>query len=376
MSTTQPEDLERCAGAVIVGGFDGPTLPESVRARLAAGHLAGVILFRRNVSDVHQVRALNASIAASCKAPLVCVDQEGGRVARLRHPVIELPPMRALGDVDDVALTLDAGRVLGEELRALGFNLDFAPVCDVDSNPANPVIGDRAFGRDAAAVIRHATAFVKGLRAGGVMACAKHFPGHGDTAADSHHELPHLAHDRARLDAVELPPFRAAIEAGVDSVMTAHVRFDALDPDVPATLSPAVMTGLLRKEMARGRDDLAIVSDDLEMRAVADRWSVAESAVKAVEAGCDLLLICHQAERQEAARVALRDAAIASPTFARRLCEAASRVDALRARCPPSPVADDAALDAVLDRPAHHALRDALAARVAAKAAGRDPTER
>jgi beta-N-acetylhexosaminidase len=359
--------LDRAAGAVIVGGFDGPTLPADVADRLADGRLAGVIYFRRNIIDPAQVRDLCAAVLArAALTPLIALDQEGGRVTRLRDPVIALPPARTLGVIDDVCLTRDLHRALADELAALGVNFDLAPVCDVDSNPANPVVGDRSFGRTPAVVSRHAAAAIEGLHAGAVLACAKHFPGHGDTSTDSHHELPVLAHDRARLEAVELAPFRAAVAAGVDAVMTAHVRFDAIDAGVPATLSYAAMSSLLRAD---------VVSDDLLMRAVSDRWAVEVSAVMAIDAGCDLLLICSDPEAQERARRALAARAHADAAFAERLLAAAARVDGLRARIAPRIVPADA-LAAFWRRPERVAVLARLDAHRAAATGGVDPTER
>jgi beta-N-acetylhexosaminidase len=181
------------------------------------------------------------------------------------------------------------GAALAHELRACGVRWDFAPVVDVDTNPANPVIGDRSFGDDPELVGRLGAAMIEGLQQGGVAACAKHFPGHGDTELDSHLELPAVDHSPARLAEVELPPFRAAIAAGVASIMTAHVVVRELDDRLPATLSPSVIAGLLREELGF---DGVVVSDDLEMKAVARGWSPGEAAVLAAEAGCDLLPFC------------------------------------------------------------------------------------
>lgn len=366
-----PHDL--AAGAVIVGGFDGPSLPEDVSRRLSDGRLAGVIFFRRNIVDAVQVCGLcAAAIAAAGLPPLVALDQEGGRVTRLRAPVVALPAARWLGDRDDVALTRDLHRALAEELSALGVNFDLAPVCDVDSNPANPVIGDRSFGRSPDVVARHARAAVEGLRDGGVLSCAKHFPGHGDTSTDSHHELPVLAHGLERLRSVELAPFAASFAAGVDAVMTAHVRFDALDPDVPATLSRRVMTGLLRGELAL-RHDAVVVSDDLLMRAVLDRWTVEESSVLAVDAGCDLVLICSDPAAQERARISLAERSRSDATFAARLREAAGRVERMRLRVRSGAVAAPGSLDELWRRPSRLAVEARLAGAVSS---GVDPTER
>jgi len=360
------DDAEgRLAGGVIIGGFDGTALPDVIRERLARGHLGGVTLFRRNVSDVTQVRALCASIAAAGGdiPPLISIDQEGGRVARLREEVTLLPPMRSLGGINEPALTRRAALAVGRELAALGVNLDFAPVCDVDSNPANPIIGDRSFGRDAETVSRHVVAFVEGLDDAGVMGCAKHFPGHGDTETDSHLELPRVSHTMERLERVELPPFRAAIHAGVASVMTAHVLFDAIDPGVPATLSRRAITGLLREGVA-GRRDVVIFSDDLHMKAVSDRWGVEEAGALAIAAGCDALLVCTDPDAQERVRLALAARARADASFSARLRDAHDRVARMRRRTPPRPAADDRALFEVLRCPEHLAVLEEIRERL------------
>lgn len=349
------------AGQVVLGAFEGTTLPARTRDWLAAGHLGGVTLFARNVATPSEVAALCRAITAAAPSgmpPVIAVDQEGGRVARLEAPVLALPPMRAIGAIDDVELTERAGRVLGAELAALGMNFDFAPVCDVDSNPANPVIGDRSFGSSPAAVARHAVAFARGLRAAGVLACAKHFPGHGDTTTDSHLELPVLAHDRARLDAVELPPFHAAVEAGIDVVMTAHVVCRGVDPERPATLSPKILS-ILRDEMGfRGM----VVSDDLNMKAIG--VPVGEAAIAAVAAGCDAVLVCREDDRMDEARRALEAEARRSAAFRARLEDAVKRGLAVRLAAPPRPVRDDAAVAAALDSPEHRALAAELAERL------------
>lgn len=329
-------------GQALVIGFGGTEVPPMIRRALAAGELGGLILFKRNIESAAQVHDLCASLEWPAEAPpLLAIDQEGGRVARLGAPVLKLPPMRALGERASGEDLRALGEVLGRQLAALGLTMDFAPILDVDSNPANPVIGDRAFGASADAVVARALPFAAGLRAGGVWPCGKHFPGHGDTDLDSHLALPRLSHDRARLDAVELAPFRAAIDQGIEALMTAHVLFDALDPELPATLSREVLQGLLRDELGY---EGVIVSDDLEMKAVADRWGVAESAVRAIDAGCDTLLVCSDVDAAFAARAALAERAAADAAFAARLDDACARSLALRRARPPAPAAtlDDA----------------------------------
>ena len=296
---------------------------------LSEQSVAGLILFRRNIHNVEQA----ASLITSCTTErdralptLVCVDQEGGRVARFGEPILRLPPMQTLATWGDAQLTRDAGEVLGRQLRAVGINLDFAPVLDVDTNPDNPVIGDRAFGRTADLVIEHALCFADGLHDGGVLSCGKHFPGHGDTDLDSHLALPTLRHDRARLEEVELRPFRAAAQR-IPSVMTAHVVFEAVDSGVPATMSRAAIGELLRQDVGF---EGAVFSDDLEMKAVTERYSIEEAGVLAIEAGCDLLLVCSDLEAAARLRETLATEAGRSAPFRARLAEARARADVLR----------------------------------------------
>jgi beta-N-acetylhexosaminidase len=331
-------DLDRLAASLVVIGFDGHEIPAEAAELLDRG-VSGAILFKRNIGSPGDVAALCASLKRRAARPfLLCVDQEGGRVARLREGFTALPPMRRLGLLGDETLAESVGRLLGEECRAVGFDLDFAPVVDVDSNPQNPVIGDRSFGRDPELCGRLGAAVVRGLQAAGVAACGKHFPGHGDTLQDSHLTLPRLPHRLDRLRAIELPPFAALVHADVASVMTAHVVFEALEPDVPATFSAKAL-GLLRGEMGFGG---VIISDDLEMAAIAERWPLDEAAARAVAAGCDLLLICHRADRQAHGIDGVRRAAEKSADARAWLVAAAARVAALRNRWAAAPAPFDA----------------------------------
>ncbi len=361
---TTPLDTE-VAGLLCVG-FHGTTPSPEVLELVRRG-VHGVVLFARNVVDAEQVAALSAELKRAAGRPLlVAIDQEGGRVARLRAPegFTELPPMRALGELGDAALAREVGALIGRELRAVGVDQDYAPVVDVDTNPANPVIGDRSLSRDPEVVGRLGAALAQGLQSAGVAACAKHFPGHGDTSQDSHKDLPRLPHALERLKRVELAPFRALARAGVAAVMTAHVVFEALDRTRPATLSPAVMR-LLREQV--GFDGCA-VSDDLEMSAVAEHFPLEEAAPGAVAAGVDALLVCHTAEVQHRAidlvRAAVEDGRIPRA----RLAEARRRVSALLGWAGPPP--DPARVRAALRTEAHLAL----AARIPALATGKDPT--
>jgi beta-N-acetylhexosaminidase len=291
----------RRVGQRFAVGFEGETASADLKAMLREFGVGAVVIFARNVAEPEQlaelVRELQAlSRAAGAARPLlVAVDQEGGRVARLREPWTLWPPARALGRYGSERAAERQGQALASELSACGIRLDLAPVVDVDTNPKNPVIGDRSFGDDPELVAGLGAAFVRGLQSGGVAACAKHFPGHGDTALDSHHELPTVEHSRARLEEVELRPFRRVIEAGVASVMTGHLLVRELDDAQPATLSPAILEGVLRKELGFGG---VVISDDLEMRAVARGATPARLAVKAALAGCDLLSFCQSHDAQ------------------------------------------------------------------------------
>lgn len=359
----------RLCGQLVMGGFSGVDLPARYQTALAEGRRCGAILFRRNVEDLEQVAALNRQICAASEAPLIAVDQEGGRVARLNAPFIELPAMRKLAEADDLELTRAAAEEVGRQLAVLGFNLNFAPVMDVDSNPENPVIGDRAFGRDPRTVMRHGVAFIRGLQSH-VLACAKHFPGHGDTSLDSHLDLPVVDHDHARLVQVEVPPFRAASGAGVACMMTAHVLYPALDEE-PATLSRAVCGSLLRREIGF---EGVLFCDDLEMGAIAQRHDVAEAAVLAVEAGCDVLLVCSDLDAQDRAHEALVLRCDSDERFRARCEEAASRVARIRQLCPPRPgTRDDIAR--VVHGPSTLIVKQRLRA-LGESDGGGDPTER
>ncbi len=311
--------ITRQAGQRFMVGFDGFEASPEVKKLLREFGVGHVILFARNVAGPEQVAELVRELQSVARDAghdlplLVAVDQEGGRVARLREPWTAWPPLRALGRIGSEESARRVGAALAAELLACGIRCDFAPVVDVDTNPANPVIGDRSFGDDPELVGKLGAAMIRGLQEGGVAACAKHFPGHGDTAVDSHLELPAVDHSRSRLEDVELRPFRAAIDAGVAMIMTAHVLVREMDDRLPATLSPRLVDGLLRKEMKyRG----VVVADDLEMQAVSKSWKPAEAAILAVKAGCDILPVCKAPEAQvEAIEAVIRAAESEAPSW-------------------------------------------------------------
>jgi beta-N-acetylhexosaminidase len=320
-------DLRRLAAGLFVVGFPG-TRPDPALEQLIDEGIGGVILFKRNVGTAAETGALVQSLKRSAGRPLIAaVDQEGGRVARLRGtPFTALPSMRELGRRGDAALASRVGALLAYETRACGFDWDFAPVLDIDTNPANPVIGDRSFHQQATEVARLGLALAQGLEAGGVASCAKHFPGHGDTAKDSHLDLPTLPHGMDRLRQVELFPFAAYAQAKLASVMTAHVVFEALEPAIPATMSKQAMSGLLRTELGF---DGVIVSDDLEMKAIAAHFSIERAVVESLDAGVDCFLVCHHAEVQRSAIDAVVDAVEREQVPLARLEEASRRVGRL-----------------------------------------------
>jgi beta-N-acetylhexosaminidase len=360
-----PSALRRQIGQMLVAGFEGRQIPVELRALAREFSLGGVILFARNVEAPEQIAELGLEVARLTPdlPAWVSVDQEGGRVARLKAPFTEWPPMAALGRSGDVALAERFASALASELRAVGITLDFAPVLDVHTNARNPVIGDRALSENAQEVARLGSAIIRAMQRGGVAACGKHFPGHGDTSTDSHHELPVVEHPPERLRDVELVPFKAAVEARVAAIMTAHVLLPALDEDAPATLSARVVTGLLREELEY---DGLILSDDLEMKAVAAQYAVPDAAVRAVQAGCDGVLICSGDHDQQAAALEALIHAVESEHLARSLVDNAlarhRRVKErfLTARASSRPIQDDA-WRTVLDRGEHRIIADEMA---------------
>ena len=286
-----PVSLRRSIGQLLIGSLPGQTIPAEARSIARDFQLGGITLFGRNIDAPEQVAELAHDIQSlSSESPLwVAVDQEGGRVARLRAPFTEWPPMAVLGRSGDAALAGRFAAALAAELKAVGISLDYAPVLDIHTNSKNPVIGDRALAEDAAQVARLGAAIIRGLEDNGIAACGKHFPGHGDTSVDSHLELPLVEHPPDRIRRVELVPFREAARQQVAFMMTAHIFVPSLDDEKPATLSRKIVYSMLRDELDYGG---VILSDDLEMKAIASTYSVPDAAVQAIAAGCDGVLIC------------------------------------------------------------------------------------
>ncbi|WP_225846288.1 glycoside hydrolase family 3 protein [Streptomyces sp. HPF1205] len=328
--------LARDALAVLQPGFTGTTAPDWVLRRLEEG-LGSVALFSRNIETPEQVAALTARLRQVRPDVLVAADEEGGDVTRIEsRGGSSFPGNLALGAVDDVELTRAVAAELGRRLAGCGVNLDWAPSADVNSDPGNPVIGVRSFGADPALVARNTAAYVAGLQSAGVAASVKHFPGHGDTATDSHLALPRVDVDLDTLRSRELVPFRAALEAGAKVVMSAHILVPALDPDLPATLSRAALTGLLRAPAPAGGlgFDGLIVTDGIEMRAISDTYGIRRGTVMALAAGADAICVGGGLSDEDTV-LALRDAIVAAVRDgslpAERLADAAARVRALAA---------------------------------------------
>jgi beta-N-acetylhexosaminidase len=346
------KSLECLAARMFGFGFDGPELTAEGRKLLDRG-AGAVILFKRNVENPRQFAGLCAQVKNHVDRPVpIGVDQEGGRVMRLREPFTIVPSMRAVGKVADEALAKQIGQVLARELRAVNVDIDFAPCMDVDTNPANPVIADRSLGTTPEVVSRLGCAIIEGIQSEGVAACAKHFPGHGDTALDSHHALPRLPHAMERLEAVELPPFHAAIKAGVASIMTNHVIFEPLDREFPTTMSRACLDGILRDRMGF---DGVVFSDDMEMKAIASHFGIEQAIIRGANAGVDLFWISHHAELVHQAIDFLIKAVERGEVRRERVEQANRRMEALNRRyCRPAVEFDPSAIGC----PEHQAIVD------------------
>jgi len=327
MPTGMPLDVE--VGQMMMLGFEGELPTAEFRLFIREYRIGGVVLFERNCRSPEQLWSLCAGLQDHARSfephlPLfVAVDQEGGRVLRLGPPFTRFPSARRLGRAGDETLVAATARAMAREMLAVGINMNLAPVLDVDSNPENPVIADRAFHAIPAVVARMGVAFVRALQEEGVVATGKHFPGHGDTAFDSHLDLGAVEKTAEQLEAVELVPFRAAIGAGLEAVMTAHVAYSAWDKEMPATLSQAVLGRLLRGELGyRGM----VMTDDLAMGAISRRYTIQDAAVIAVRAGADMLLLCAGLDEQVRMVEVVRRAAEVGEIPRERISSAAGRI--------------------------------------------------
>lgn len=327
--------LDEQIGQLMMVGFPGTEPTPALIELIQRHHVGNIILFSRNVQSARQLRALTSHLQeiarqAGQRYPLlIALDQENGMVRRLKEDATIFPGNMALGAVGSEQCAYDIARASGLELHALGINLNVAPVVDVNNNPANPVIGVRSFGEDPQQVARLASAALRGYQSAGIATCIKHFPGHGDTTIDSHLAMPTIPYAMERLEQIELVPFKSGIAAGTTCVMTAHIHFSALMPDMqlPGTLSPAIVHQLLRAQLGfQG----VVITDCLEMKAVSETVGVERGCVLAQQAGNDILLISHHAERQLAGIAALKAAVQAGEIAPEQIQQAVTRILTLK----------------------------------------------
>ena len=346
-----------------MAGFPGHTVPPELRSLAREFDLGGVVLFARNVDEPEQVADISRQAREMAEElPLwVSVDQEGGRVARLKGPFTRWPAMATLGRSGDDGLAARFAAALAAELTAVGISLDYTPVLDILTNPSNPAIGDRALADRAEDVARLGRVIIETLQGAGIAACGKHFPGHGDTSLDSHHDLPLVEHPPDRLRRVEMVPFRTAIEAGVAGIMTAHILIPSLD-DRPATISPAIVSGILKGELGhRG----LVFTDDMEMKGISVPRGVPDAAVQAIIAGCDVALLCGPSQETQFATVeGLIRAAEDGSLPLKRIEDALTRQRRVKERFLASPQPkplSGTALRAALGRDEYQAIADEMA---------------
>ena len=362
MSFTVPETLPEMTGQMLMTGFEGTRLTAETEALIREHHIGGVILFPRNFENPAQLYSLLSDLQALARetAPgwplFVSVDQEGGKVARLSEPFTDFPEPGCLGRADSEELAGRFGRALGRELASVGINMDHAPVLDVNTRPENPVIGTRAFSTDPLRAGALAVSFLKGLQENGVLGVGKHFPGHGDTTADSHLELPCVMRDTGTLEQVELLPFAWAVHNGLQAIMTAHVVYPAWDPENPATFSPVILQTVLRRDL---RFEGLIISDDLEMKAVEKHLRFEQLPRRGVAAGLDIFLLCNDPEKVKALHRTLVADLEQGTVDAAAVRRSVQRIAAVKAGLPPHPAGPP---DPALWREEHRALAAEMAA--------------
>lgn len=323
--------LEEKIGQMMFAGISGTVMSDSTNHLINSYHVGGLIFYKNNIASASQIVTLQNEIRAANagnKLPLLLgVDQEGGRISRMPNEVKNLPTSLAIGKVNNPAYSYEIGTLLGQEVKAFGFNLNFAPVLDVNSNPNNPVIGDRSFGDNPEIVSRLGIETMKGIMNEDVIPVVKHFPGHGDTSVDSHLELPTVNKSLADLEELELIPFQVAVENGVDVVMAAHILLPKIDPDYPSSMSKVVLTDMLRKQLGFNG---VIITDDMTMGAIADNYSIAQAAVQSVKAGSDIILVAHGESNIAATIDALKAAVESREIKEERINESVARIITLK----------------------------------------------
>lgn len=294
MEMIQQLTLEEKIGQLLMVGMEGTTVSEHSRMLIEKYHVGGMILFNDNIQNMDQTLSLLNDLKAinENNIPLfLSLDQEGGRVSRLPAEIVKFPAAGNIGTSDDRQLANEIGEMMGNAVAAFGFNMNYAPVLDINSNPQNPVIGDRAFGSTAQIVTDLGVATMKGIQSQQVIPVVKHFPGHGDTSVDSHLQLPEVEKGQGQLEEFELIPFASAIEQGADVVMVAHILMSQLDNQYPASLSEAVISGLLREDL---QFDGVVITDDMTMGGITENFDMAEAAVKSLQAGSDIIMVAHE----------------------------------------------------------------------------------
>lgn len=323
--------LDEKIGQMMFSGISGEQLTEETTALIREYKVGGIILFENNIDSLEQTSTLLNDLKRENNQnglPIFLgVDQEGGRVDRFPKEIKKLPTNKTIGEQDNEELSYQVGELLGEQLQALGFNLNFAPVLDIHSNPNNPVIGDRSFGPHPDTVRKLGVQTMKGMQSKHVIPVIKHFPGHGDTSVDSHFELPEINKELTELEKLEFTPFKKAIEEGADMVMTAHILLPQVDADEPASMSEKIINGLLREQLDF---DGVVITDDLTMKAISDHYDLGEAAVQSVQAGTDMILIAHHYKEFIAVVQALKNAVENGDLSEERIDESMLRIIRLK----------------------------------------------
>ncbi|MEC1785562.1 beta-N-acetylhexosaminidase [Schinkia azotoformans] len=322
--------LNEKIGQLILAGITGTTMDTNTRNLITQYNVGGFIFYKNNLVNpwqavqlVNQIKAVNAT-----NLPLLLsVDEEGGRITRLPGGLVNLPSNQQIGVVNNQKFSYKVGAILGEELKSFGLNMDFAPVLDINSNPNNPVIGDRSFGDNAKLVSRLGIQTMKGIQSQNIIATIKHFPGHGDTSVDSHLELPIVNKSLKELKELELIPFERAIKKGADVVMVAHILLPQLDPQNPASMSKTVMSDILRNQLDF---EGVIITDDMTMRAITDHFDIGRAAVESVKSGSDIILVGHHYKNVVETISSLKSAVQKGEISEQRINESVARIIALK----------------------------------------------
>lgn len=356
--------MKKDFGQLFFIGLEGPDLKPHEADFMVANNIGGVTLFGRNVKTPEQIHRLCTDLyrlkdkMPSKLPPFIAIDMEGGRVHRLKAPFTQWPAIAKLGALDSTSLAFKFANFMGAELRSVGINLDFSPCVDVLTNEMNQVIGDRSFGSDPEFVAKMASAIVRGYIKAGIIPCAKHFPGHGNTLLDSHEDLPVEEVDFATLESRELIPFKKTFRARMDLVMTAHILYKKIDPENPATLSPTFLQKVLRQDLKyRG----LVITDDLGMKALTSRYSREEIAVRALQAGCDILLYCNEFDAPPVGLKAVEAALADGRLHAEQLEESVEKIVQLKnefvVNCEPLPLKE---ASQIIGHPDHLKLAKAI----------------